>query len=104
MIVEKDLTYRRSDIQGLRGIAVLLVVFFHAGLPVTGGFIGVDVFFVISGYVITSSLIRESTGPESIKLQLQNFYIRLAKRLIPALGALVLAVMIASYFVESSWG
>ena len=104
MIVEKDLTYRRSDIQGLRGIAVLLVVFFHAGLPLPGGFIGVDVFFVVSGYVITSSLIRESTGSESIRLQLQHFYIRRAKRLIPALGALVFAVMIASYFVESSWG
>ena len=104
MIVEKDLTYRRSDIQGLRGIAVLLVVFFHAGLPLPGGFIGVDVFFVVSGYVITSSLIRESTGAETIKLQLQNFYIRRAKRLIPALGALIFGVMIASYFVESSWG
>ena len=104
MIVENDLTYRRSDIQGLRGIAVLLVVFFHAGLPLPGGFIGVDVFFVVSGYVITSSLIRENAGPESIKLQLKNFYIRRAKRLIPALGALIFGVMIASYFVESSWG
>ena len=93
MKFEEDLSYRRSDIQGLRGIAVLLVVFFHAGLPLPGGFIGVDVFFVVSGYVITSSLIRESTGSESIKLQLQNFYIRRAKRLIPALGTLVLAVM-----------
>jgi peptidoglycan/LPS O-acetylase OafA/YrhL len=104
VIVENDLTYRRSDIQGLRGIAVLLVVFFHAGLLIPGGFIGVDVFFVVSGYVITSSLIRENTGSESIKLQLKNFYIRRAKRLIPALGALIFAVMIASYFVESSWG
>ena len=104
MKFEEDLSYRRSDIQGLRGIAVLLVVFFHAGLPLPGGFIGVDVFFVVSGYVITSSLIRESTGSESIKLQLQNFYIRRAKRLIPALGTLVLAVMGASYLIESSWG
>ena len=104
MKFEEDLSYRRSDIQGLRGIAVLLVVFFHAGLPLPGGFIGVDVFFVVSGYVITSSLIRESTGSESIKLQLQNFYIRRAKRLIPALGTLILAVMVASYLIESSWG
>jgi peptidoglycan/LPS O-acetylase OafA/YrhL len=81
-----------------------LVVFFHAGLPLPGGFIGVDIFFVVSGYVITSSLIRESTDSESIKLQLQNFYIRRAKRLIPALGTLILAVMVASYLIESSWG
>ena len=54
----------RRDIQGLRAIAVLAVIAFHAGLPVPGGFIGVDVFFVISGFVITALLHREwlSTG------------------------------------------
>ena len=50
---------RRPDIQGLRAIAVLVVVAFHAGLPVPGGFVGVDVFFVISGFVISAMLIRE---------------------------------------------
>ena len=50
---------RRRDIQGLRAIAVLLVVAFHARLPVPGGFVGVDVFFVISGFVITAMLMRE---------------------------------------------
>ena len=104
MIVDDDLTHRRNDIQGLRGIAVLLVVFFHAGFPLPGGFVGVDVFFVVSGYVITSSLIRESTDTASIKMQLQNFYIRRAKRLIPALGTLIFAVMVASYLIESPWG
>ena len=49
----------RADIQGLRAIAVLAVVIFHADLPLPGGFTGVDVFFVISGYVITEMLIRE---------------------------------------------
>ena len=95
----------RADIDGLRAIAVLSVVHFHA-FPgrMQGGFIGVDVFFVVSGYVITSSLVRESTGSESMKLQLQKFYIRRAKRLIPALGTLILAVMVASYLIESSWG
>jgi hypothetical protein len=58
-------TPRRADIQGLRAIAVLLVVAFHAGLPVPGGFMGVDVFFAISGFVMTTMLLNElesSTG------------------------------------------
>ena len=50
---------RRVDIQGLRALAVLLVVAFYAGLPVPGGFMGVDVFFAISGFVITTMLLSE---------------------------------------------
>jgi peptidoglycan/LPS O-acetylase OafA/YrhL len=52
-------TGRRAGIQGLRAVAVGLVVAFHAGLPVSGGFIGVDMFFVISGFVITAMLLRQ---------------------------------------------
>jgi peptidoglycan/LPS O-acetylase OafA/YrhL len=52
------LIHRRLDIQGLRAIAVVMVVAFHAGFPVHGGFVGVDVFFVISGFVITAMLPR----------------------------------------------
>ena len=80
-------TYRR-DIDGLRALAVVLVVAFHAGLGVVpGGFIGVDVFFVISGFLITGLLVVEldSTG----RLSLSAFYARRIRRLLP-LSALVL--------------
>ena len=50
---------RRADIQGLRAAAVLLVVVYHAGLGFPGGFVGVDIFFAISGFVITTMLARE---------------------------------------------
>ena len=50
----------RADIEGLRGVAILLVVLFHAGVPgLGGGFVGVDLFFVLSGYFITGLLVRE---------------------------------------------
>ena len=60
--------HRRLDIQGLRAIAVLMVVAFHAGLPLPGGFIGVDVFFVISGFVITAMLNRQWVRDGYIRL------------------------------------
>ena len=60
--------HHRSDIQGLRAIAVLMVVSFHAGLPTPGGFVGVDVFFVISGFVITAMLMREWSREGRIRL------------------------------------
>ena len=81
---------RRLDIQGLRGLAVLLVVLFHAGLPVTGGFTGVDVFFAISGFVITAMLLRELTSVGRINMW--RFYARRVKRLGPALAVMVVAV------------
>lgn len=82
-------THRRPDIQGLRAVAVLMVMAYHAGLPVYGGFTGVDVFFVISGFVITSLLVRELDA--SGRLDLRRFYTRRVRRLLPAL-ALVLTV------------
>jgi peptidoglycan/LPS O-acetylase OafA/YrhL len=86
----------RSDIQGLRGIAVLMVVAYHAGLPLPGGFVGVDVFFVISGFVITSMLRREYVKTGSIDFR--RFYTRRARRLLPAL-AVVTIVTLAAVFV-----
>jgi peptidoglycan/LPS O-acetylase OafA/YrhL len=73
----------RPDIEGLRGIAILLVLLFHAGLSWTpGGFVGVDVFFVISGFLITGKLWRESQQPGG--LNITRFYAWRIRRLLPA--------------------
>lgn len=80
---------RRSDIQGLRAIAVAVVVLFHAGAVLPGGYVGVDIFFVISGYVITGMLSRERLATGSIDFY--RFYTRRFQRLVPAL-ALVIAL------------
>ena len=81
---------RRNDIEGLRAVAVLLVLLFHADLfGVTGGFVGVDVFFVISGFLITGLLLRERRSSGTISLR--DFYARRVRRLLPA-SALVLVV------------
>jgi peptidoglycan/LPS O-acetylase OafA/YrhL len=90
----------RPDIQGLRAIAVGLVLAFHFGLPgLKGGFIGVDVFFVISGYLITEILVRElqSTG----RIDFVKFYGRRAARLLPACLLMTLCVGIFSALVLS---
>ena len=81
---------KRLDIQGLRALAVLLVVAYHAGLPLHGGFIGVDVFFAISGFVITRMLVAELA--ETGGLRLPRFYARRVRRLLPALAVLLVAV------------
>jgi len=79
----QPLTFRR-DLQGLRAIAILLVVLGHAGLStVQGGFVGVDVFFVLSGYLITGLLLRELE--KNGRIAFMRFYARRLKRLLPAL-------------------
>lgn len=93
---------RRADIQGLRAVAVAMVVAFHAGLPVAGGFAGVDVFFVISGFVITAMLSREweATG----RIDLRRFYLRRYMRLTPALAGVIVFVLVASLVLMSPFG
>ena len=79
----------RAEIDGLRALAVVAVVLFHAGVPgLTGGFIGVDIFFVISGFLITLILLRDI---EAGQFSLLRFYERRARRILPALF-LVIAV------------
>jgi peptidoglycan/LPS O-acetylase OafA/YrhL len=88
----------RRDIQGLRGLAILLVVLYHAKLPIPGGFVGVDVFFVISGYVITASVMRRIVAG---RFSAREFYWRRFRRLIPALSVVVSVVLIISFAFQS---
>ncbi len=93
---------RRLDVQGLRAVAVLVVVCFHAGLPVPGGFVGVDVFFVISGFVITGMLGRE--WARSGRIGFRGFYARRFKRLTPALALMVSVTVLLSVVIASPLG
>ena len=85
----------RPDIEGLRAVAVLAVVLFHAGVPgVSGGFVGVDVFFVISGFLITGLLWREVSTAGTVRLR--RFYGARARRLLPASAAVGVVTVIGS--------
>ncbi len=86
----------RPDIQAVRALAVLLVVLYHANIPgIHGGFLGVDVFFVVSGFVITNVLLREkaSKGTTSIS----GFYARRIRRILPAATVVLIATVFATY-------
>lgn len=84
----------RPEIDGLRAIAVLAVVFYHAGLPgFRGGFVGVDIFFVISGYLITRIIRRES---ERNTFSLRRFYEHRTRRILPALAAMLIVSAITA--------
>ncbi len=86
----------RPDIEGLRAVAVLLVVFYHAGFTgLGGGYVGVDVFFVISGFVITGVLLRERES--SSRTSLLRFYGRRSRRIIPAATLVIVVTVIATY-------
>ena len=89
----------RPDVDGLRALAVLAIFGFHLGLAASpGGFVGVDVFFVISGFVITRGLLLDI---ELQRLQLAHFYVRRARRILPALIVTLLAALIAGCIILS---
>jgi peptidoglycan/LPS O-acetylase OafA/YrhL len=86
----------RPDIEGLRALAIGLVLVFHAyGTPLSGGFVGVDVFFVISGFLITGILMREHS--KTGRVSILGFYARRVRRILPASALVVVATVIAAY-------
>ncbi len=86
----------RKDIDGLRAIAVVAVVLFHADLGCSGGFVGVDVFFVISGFLITSLILKEIREG---RFGLVAFWERRVRRIAPALAVMVIATTVAGWFL-----
>ena len=87
------MTGKRLDVQGLRALAILMVVAYHGRFGLRGGFTGVDVFFVISGFVITGTLLRELE--QRGRLSITAFYTRRAKRLLPGLATMLTFVALA---------
>lgn len=93
----------RPDIDGIRGAAAIMVMGFHAKVPgFEGAYIGLDLFFVVSGYVITGLLMHEFTKTGGIRWG--AFYARRARRLIPAKATMLIGVLILSYFVAAPTG
>lgn len=88
-------TRYRADIDGLRAVAVLAVLFFHAGIGCSGGYVGVDVFFVISGYLITGLILKESDAGQ---FRVLEFWERRVLRIFPALAIVVLTCVVAGWF------
>jgi peptidoglycan/LPS O-acetylase OafA/YrhL len=104
------ITQHRGDVDGLRAVAVLLVIGFHMELErlparfglqlFGGGFVGVDVFFVISGFLITGLLVRETF--ETGKIGFVDFYVRRARRLLPMSSAVLSVTMLAAFLLLPS--
>ena len=91
----------RPDIQALRGLAVLVVVAYHAGLPVRGGFVGVDIFFVISGYVISQLVFVRF---QDNRFSFRQFFERRILRLVPLLTLVNLATVLISLIAFNPFG
>lgn len=92
----------RAEIDGLRALAVLLVFFYHLDISfITGGFAGVDVFYVISGFVIYRSMIEDQKAG---RYSIWGFYRKRARRIIPALAVTIIASLFAGYFLLTPSG
>lgn len=85
----------RPDIDGLRALAVTLVVLFHAGVMFPGGYIGVDIFFVLSGFLVTGIIVNDL---ENDRFSMRRFWLRRARRILPASLLVVSATLIAGWF------
>ena len=92
----------RQDVQGLRAVAVLLVVLYHFDLGVKGGYLGVDMFFVISGYVISRSTLGEIQREG--RFDIRTFYFRRIRRLLPAIALVSLSTAVVSLIALSPLG
>src|SRR3954453_10154890 len=88
-------TYR-PDVDGLRAVAVILVLLFHAHMGCSGGYVGVDVFFVISGYLITGLILEEH---EDGKFHIFKFWERRVRRILPVLAVVAFSTLIAGWFL-----
>jgi len=86
----------RPEVDGLRAVAVLVVVLYHARLHCPGGYVGVDVFFVISGFLITSLIWKDL---ESGRFTFAHFWERRARRIVPALVVVTIATLMAGWFL-----
>ncbi len=91
----------RAEIDGLRAVAVVPVILYHAGVPgVSGGFVGVDVFFVISGFLITGLILQ---AQDAGRFSLLTFYERRARRILPALFLVLAVTVVAGYSLIVPW-
>jgi len=86
----------RAYVDGLRAVAVLAVLFFHADLGFSGGYVGVDVFFVISGFLITGLILKDLDAGQ---FQIVKFWERRVRRIMPALVVVVLVTLVAGWFL-----
>jgi peptidoglycan/LPS O-acetylase OafA/YrhL len=97
-----DASRFRTDIEGLRAIAVLGVLAFHSGVPhLAGGYVGVDVFYVISGFLITSLMRRDAEMTPRLGAFLSGFYARRIRRILPAASLVLLATLVGAALVQN---
>jgi peptidoglycan/LPS O-acetylase OafA/YrhL len=90
----------RADIEGLRAVAIILVVLYHCGVTwLTGGYVGVDVFFVVSGFLITGLLIREHEERGTVSIP--GFYARRSRRILPAAMVVIIATVIGAHQIQN---